>query len=199
VAAPTAVRSPLAHDLEDVAASFVTELPRVTDLLDLVEHLASLAVVDEQGMTVERAPDGRVTSARGALSIGDLRGSFQIDPDGYLVEFHAELGGGPWSTRAIQIAFQEGASGARGCHATVQFNPAHGVEPSPLGELLLGWSVGTGERGTLARPLTTTLVGDTWQIGSSEAGAQEFPWATSYAGGFDAWLRLLRPYADPAR
>jgi len=194
-------RSPLAMDLDNVAASFLTAQPRVTDLLDLVEQMASQAVVEPDSVTIQRSQAGELLSARGALAIGDLRGTFQIDPDGYRIMIRSGTGDAPWSQRDIHINFEESDSRPRGCHALVQFHPGP-VEPSSGAlvaddEKLVGWSVGTSlVAGTQARPLTLSMAEGEWRISDSERlQAQEFPWV-SETEGFTAWLRLLEPYAS---
>jgi hypothetical protein len=186
--------SPLARDVYDVAASFLTELPRVTELLALVDHLASLAVVDPDSVTVQRREDGDLTSARGPVAIGDLHGMFHFDQDGFIVEFAMPLEDGPWSLCSFKITFQEGESGARGSYATLQFHRKEGEDAARhQREVLVGWAVSSDRGGTFARPLTMTLEGDSRQIGGSgSVQPQEFPWASAYTGGFDAWLRLLK-------
>lgn len=192
--------SPLARSLDEVAASFLTELPRVTDLLPLVGHLASLAVIDPDSVNVVRNPAGDLVSARGALAIDDLRGRFLIDQDGIQVAFTRRLSDGPWDRYDLLIGLQEEESVAGGCHATVSFHLEEGQDvASHQGHVLTGWAVGTDPvSGTLARPLTMTRIGDTWRIGGSEnVQPQEFALRSSYSAGFDAWLRLLKSCTSP--
>ena len=195
---------PFAHpflglDLDDVAASFVTELPRVTDLLGLIEEFAWLAVVDRDSVTVQRSQDGDQMNARGSLAVDDLPGAFQIDEDGFRIEFVRPLADGPWSQCRFQITFEDGESGARGCYANVTFHPREGEDLARhQDEVLVGWAVGTTpEIGAIALPLTMTREGNAWRNGGEgRLPPQEFPWASSYNRGFDAWLRLLKAYTS---
>src|SRR5688572_4292186 len=66
----SSARSPLAQDLDHVAASFLTSQPRVTDLLDLVGQMASVATVEPDSVTIQRNQEGGLLSARGTLAIG---------------------------------------------------------------------------------------------------------------------------------
>jgi hypothetical protein len=192
---PRPARSTLALDLDQVARSFLTEQPRATELLDLLAYLATLAEVDPDAVTVQRGPEGELLSARGTLAIGDLAGTFLVDPDGTVVELTSELDDAAWQRCTVHVTFQGGDSGPRGCHAVVQFHPRAEVPAAGERDELVGWSVGTSaETGTVARPLTLGASGDTWTlVDSGRIAAQEFPWHSATAG-FEAWRRLLEPF-----
>lgn len=192
---PQILRSPLALQLEEVTDSFLTERPRVVELLGLVELMATRAVVDPESMSLQRNPDGDLTFARGTLSIADVRGKFLVDQDGYSIVFVVE--DGSWSQRHVRITFQEGDSGPRACHTIVQFDPApHEAPPDALAgnrELLIGWSLGAGPEaiGTWARPITSSAAEGEWIGDPAGVQPQEFPWVSA-TGGFDVWWRLLK-------
>lgn len=192
---PPVPRSPFARDLDAVAASFLTASPRVTDLLDLVEKLAAGAVVAPDSVTIQRDEEGELLSARGAFAIGDVRGTFHVDRDGYRVLIRSAVGDASWSQRDIQISFEEDESGPRGCHALVQFHPGTDANDAGAGdEKLVGWSVGASPGlGANARPLTLGLTQGEWRIrDSSRLQVQEFPWLSDIEG-FRSWLERLKP------
>jgi hypothetical protein len=189
--------SALARRLEAVAASFLTDQPRVADLLALCEELASLAAVDPDSLQVVRDADGEVRFIRGALAIGDLRGTF-LDEDGtYQVRISSAQTQPPWGGRDLALTFGEEPSATRECHVTVQFQPRAG-EPASRHlaegeERLVGWGVGISPTtGAVARPLTLRAEGDAWQIGEGVGWRElELPWISG-ARGFEAWRRLLQ-------
>lgn len=195
--------SPLARRLDEVAGSFLTEEPRVAELLGLVQELAGCAAVVPSSVRVERDDQGAPRSARGELAVGDLRATFVLDEDGYHIDLPAALDAAPWSRRDLHIAFEEDPSGvtATGCRATVQFHPRYDLPASghlaPEEEALVGWGVSVSpETGARCRPLTLRASGEGWTIGGGEGvQARELP-GISGTVGFDAWLDLLRPYAE---
>jgi len=190
-------RSPLARELDEVAASFLTEQPRAADLLRRIHELAAVAVVEPESVELQRDEEAALRSVRGTLSAGDLRATFLIEEHGFHVTFSGAVGEAPWMQRDLQISFQDDPAGAANCHATVQFQPLGASATEAAGERIAGWSLRVSpETGSQAQALTVAAVGGEWRIGDgSSVPPQELPWL-SQTGAFDAWLRLLRPYAE---
>jgi hypothetical protein len=192
--------SPLARHLEATAASFLTTEPHVADLLALCQEMASNAVVDLESLQIERDEAGETRFARGALEIGDLRGTFLVEEGTYHLRFGSSNADAPWGARDLVITFGEELSQATRCQLTVQYHPRDGEPASrhlaPGEERLVGWGVSlSSETGGVARPLTVRAEGDAWQIGEGAGWRDlELPWITG-VHCFDAWLRLLQPHS----
>lgn len=192
--------SPLAQSLARVTESFLTTDPRVAELLALSQDLAAGASVDPESVQVQRDEEGQLRFSRGTLLVGDLRGTFLIEEGVYVVRFSTP-GEAQWGQRDLQLTFQDGLSQAAGCQATVQFHPRTDEPASrhvaPGEAKVVGWGLAISpETGSVAQPLVVGASGDAWQIEAGrEQDALQLPWISGTAS-FDAWLRLLRPYAE---
>jgi len=184
-ASPEAERSALARELERLSATFLTTRPAVAELLERFGALAADAVVDPASVQVAHDPEGVLLSARGEWTIGDVRGAFRVDADGYDVRLSTPCDEPPWARAEVHFSFQVEDGRARARHAIVQFQPR--VEGG--GEGLAGWSVSVDPTaGATARPITSDADDSGW------LPAQEFPWLTD-ASGFDAWMQRVAPHA----
>jgi hypothetical protein len=183
-ASPEAERSALARELERMSATFLTTRPAVAELLERVGALAADAILDPASVSVAHDPEGALLSARGEWTVGDVRGAFRVDADGYDVRLSTPCDEPPWARAEVHFSFQVEDGRVRACHAIVQFQPR--VEGG--GEGLAGWTVSVEPTtGATAQPITS--LDDTGWL-----PAQEFPWLTD-ASGFDAWLQWVAPHA----
>lgn len=154
--------------LDRVAETFLTRTPDILGLVNLWDEFArSASVVAE---TVKH--DGPLTTGELSVAGSDLRVAFEVERGHYRVSFDTPVtAGNDFVQRSVSMGFSGAEGFARTGSTTVQFHPntrVSAVDRFQAGEnLLLGWTVPSGEAGASVTAISAALADDghSWQIG----------------------------------
>jgi RNA polymerase sigma-70 factor (ECF subfamily) len=192
----------LALFVDSVAQSFLSESPDLPGFDRAVRMLADAAEIDPESVRVD-PEDG---SIRGLLAVpgSEMQCRFQIAGSRYRIELEPYPGRDldpPFVMRNVRFSFLAEAGRASDVSAGVQYHPDTRQPASKHlagdQEQLVGWGVGMGPDGAVAKPLTMKAgpEGVGWTIGhTTRFSLLEEPWATD-TSAYDLWLAKLRPYA----
>jgi len=197
-ARPSVIQRPGAQ-LDSLAETFLTDQPDVFGLMGTFRSIVQDAtVLPETGKQNE--DDGAMEGEILVPGLGG-KGTFKITGKQYRIEFETQKRPEPpFSGRNISLGFRDDSGRADQSSINVQYLSGSKSALQVLGEdeeRFVGWNVAVKSEGVHASPITMRRGPDQGSLivgAPLKAQPREETGAPDLAM-FDAWLRLLQPYA----